>query len=612
MPVDPPSGALALVDVTSASAFPPIEVLAVGVDSYADCLRADGDLADPVARMPTQYGTAYHAFGNAVLAELGSPHTRADHLDRALRGIEAALRRTADPAARPTASGFARATASVRGTLNHRDFTWPPIMRSLLILDGLGADSERITKLRELVRGVDVHASFRSRPPSNWCAVWMSGEWIRMREGLSLTSVEEFDEWLDVFFDEAFEVDLGLFVEKGLPNAYDLFTRTHLADLLVEGYDGRNRQRLLDFLGNGLRRSLAMQLSDGSVASGYRSTGQTWTLGAQIAFFTAAGRLGLGGATDRDAAALAAWRTLGSLAQWQRRDGYFSPVQNLQPPARRVGYEGYTADGHYASLALGFLAAAIHNGFPQTAVPSGAELDARPATVRAEGTPTYRGTAHRGRISVAVQAQADGVYDGTGLVDLTFGAGRLLGFATSVRHLTGGPWLNLGLGLRTASGGGPIAVVSGRAHELVAGPASIGRQGEAAADSVGLAMRTRLTAVGGDDPIAGWDYQWRITLAGDGIDVEEGTPGHTSYPCLLVPYLLDLGDGFATTISWLGANGVRVRLGDEWVEVRVDATVEARLHMPYDFQNRRGVCGLVRFDLAEPAELVRWNVRSSA
>jgi hypothetical protein len=180
--------------VTTASAFPfPVEVLRRGVDSYADCLHPDGDVVDPVMRVPTQYGTAYHAFGNAVLAVHGPADERAIHLDRALRGVEAAIARTADPTAPATASGFDRTTATVRSVLNHRDFTWPPILKTLRILDECGADPTRVARGYERVQGVDVHASFRSRPPSNWCAVWMSGEWIRMRQGRSATSVDEFD-----------------------------------------------------------------------------------------------------------------------------------------------------------------------------------------------------------------------------------------------------------------------------------------------------------------------------------------------------------------------------------------------------------------------------------
>ncbi|HEY8788986.1 MAG TPA: hypothetical protein VIM10_07645 [Actinopolymorphaceae bacterium] len=586
----------------SASAFQgnPIDLLVAGVDSYADCLRADGELLDPVMGVATQYGTAYHAYANAVIAEFGPADVRDEHLDRALRGVEAALRHTSRPELAPTASGFVRETASVRSAGNHRDFTWPPILKTVLILERLGADAGRVRSLKAAVAGVDVHASFRSRPPSNWCAVWMSGEWIRMREGLSPTRVEEFDGWLDVFFDEVLDSDLGLFLERGYPNAYDLFTKAHLADLLVEGYDGRNRQRLLDFLTAGVKRSLAMQLSDGSVASGYRSAGQTWTLGAQVAFFTSALRLELPG--NRDDVVAAAWRAFSSMPAWQRPGGYYSPVLNLQPPERRVGYEGYTADGHYANLALAFLATGLRNELTALPRPGIDELDRRPAVGLGVEPITHRGVLHEGRVSLAVQAQADGVYDGTGLVDVTFGVGRMLQFVSSARHRSGGPWINLGLGLRSEPARTPTVVVSGRRHRFVdAGLAG----GQLTVDTVIEPLAE------GDDPVAGWAFrgQWRPTP--DGIEVVEGTPGHTSYPTLFVPYPSDLGGGLHTAVSWI-KGGARFGLGEEWVEVTVDASLEGRLDLPDDYENRRGLCGLVRLDLAEPAEFVSWRIRSSA
>jgi len=115
----------------------------------------------------------------------------------------------------------------------------------------------------------------------------------------------------------------------------------------------------------------------------------------------------------------------------------------------------------------------------------------------------------------------------------------------------------------------------------------------------------------GDDGVAGWAFrgQWRPTP--DGIDVVEGTPGHTSYPTLFVPYPSDLGGGTRTTVSWI-EGGARFELGDEWAEVVVDARLEGRLDLPDDYENRRGLCGLVRLDLAEPAEFVSWRIRSSA
>jgi hypothetical protein len=595
----------------------PLELLREGVESFAGQLQPDGTLHDPVFATPTQYGTAYYAWCCAVLAgqldglrrsaSASSLPDAGSYRERAGRAMSAALAHTADPALPPHASSFRRQTLSVRGRLNHRDFTWPPILKTYLALADGGPVSQDAQKL---IASVDIEAAFRSRPPSNWAAVWMVGEWLRMRAGLSTTSAEEFDCWIEVFFDSSGGVGLhqetGMYLERGLPNAYDLFTRAHLTDLLLQGYAGRNRDRLRSFLATGLRRSLLMQLSDGSVASGFRSAGQTWVLGAQIALFTGSRLLGIGTEADRTEAARAAWRAYASLVTWRRPGGPFSPVQNVLDPELRVGYEDYTADGHYSSLALAFLASAIENGFgTDDSPPSRVALDGRAPVAHAEGEPTYRGIIHVGRISAAVQTQADGQYDGTGLVDLTFGTGRLLQFVSSARHLAGGGWVNPGLALRSAPGADEVLAVASCTHELVTALHRVGDQS--------LAYETRLRPGEqqlSEDLVDGQPYRCTVLGTGDGVEVTESTPGWSGHRTLLVPYPCDIGLGDKTAVTFI-ADGVRFARDGEEVEFHVEGDICSRAHLPYGYENRRGLCGLVRLDLREPAETLRWWVTSS-
>lgn len=589
----------------STTVRPALSVLSDGVDSYASFLQPGGELVDPIVGGPTQYGTPYHAWSNAVLAADGDPDQRDDRISRALRGLTAAVAHVADPTAPATWSGFDRRTGAAMSNGNHRDFFWPPILKTWLLLGQLGADSDRLESLWQQIRGVELSASFRAVPPSNWAMVWCSGEWLRIREGGSTHTKAEFDDWLEQFFAEGFDVDLGLYVERGLPNAYDLFTRVHLAEICANGYDGRHRARIGAFLTQGLRRSLEMQLSDGSVASGFRSAGQTWTLGAQVAFFTYARQLGLGTDQDQRDAAVAAVRTCANLQLWQRPGGEpFSPVQNLQPPWRRIGYERYTADGHYANLALAFLASAVHAGFTGTDVGPGS-LDSRPSIVRVEQAPTFRAAAHAGRISIAVQAQADQVYDGNGLVDVTFGAGRVLQIASSAQHLSGGPWFNPGLGVRQAPGRTPTVPISWLTQTLTGA-------GLQALTGQGIALETTLS-VEDDHPLHGWTYRLRATVQETGVSVVEETPGHPHHPVLFLPYPVDLGAGLTTTVTWT-RTGARLELagpnGAEWVEVVVDAAIVGRLDLNRDYSNRRGECGLIRIDLAGPAEKISWRLLS--
>ena len=327
-------------------------------------------------------------------------------------------------------------------------------------------------------------------------------------------------------------------------------------------------------------------------------------LGAQITLFHASAELGLGTTEEQAAARVAAWRAFRSLAQWQRPGREFSPVQNLLAPTLRVGYEAYTADGHYSPLALAFLASAIAGGFGGQPPPSDAELDGRTSLVHAEAAPTHRGVAHRGRISVAVQARADGVYDATGGVDLAFGAGRMLQLVSSTSSLNQRDWLVPGLAVRTGSGASPLTVISSRQHS---GPADLhGGPGPS------LRFRSVLEPLDeGPDPLAGCHYEYEVAITDSGVDVVEAVPGRQGFRTLLVPYPHDIGVEEQTTATET-RHGVRLTLGQEWVEIRVDDRIERIVDVPSGSANRRGLCGLVRIDLRDPGDRLRWSVTSSA
>lgn len=580
---------------TSSLAF-----LAAAVDSYAPYLQESGELHDPVFHEPTQYGTAYHAYCNAVLAVVGSAERRAWHLERALRGVEAALAHTGNPDLPAAASGFDRATGAVsRG--NHRDFTWPPILKSYRLLKAAGV--ERAAELADRIATVDIERSFRSRPPSNWAAVWLSGEWIRIQQKLSPFTVDDVDAWLGVFLEDLLRPDDGFYLEPGKPNSYDLFTRVHVADLLREGYDGRWRGELERLMGTGLERSLAVQLSDGSLASAHRSAGQTWTVGAQVAYFTYAEEYfrRRGDAERAARAADGARRAFASMRRWQRPADVFSPVENVLPAGFRVGYERYTADAHYGNLALAFLASAVLAGFTD----AGTVTVERSPSVWVEGAPTFRGVAHAGRYSVAVNADPAPQYDGFGITDLTVGPGRYLQFASSVRHVETGGFFTLGTALRSAPGRSPLDVLAQRAFALSMPLTPLEGDGLR-----GIRLRAHsqdAEGSGPDDSTRELDYELTVTVDSSGVRVEEATPGHTDSRTLLVPYLRDPGTGVTTQVR-ATRDGVHLVHGDEEIAVTVEAAVEAVVSLPYGYENRRGLCGLVRIDLRDPTDRVRYRL----
>jgi hypothetical protein len=150
-----------------------------------------------------------------VLAREVAGERKSAYADRAVRGLEAALDHVLDPGLPPTVSGFDGATGAV-GRSNHRDFFWPPILKTFLILRDLGVEGAEDFAGR--ISGVDIETSFAQRPPSNWAAVWLLGAWLRLREGLSPFSKERLDLWLDRFFEAHILTGQGIYQEPGHPN----------------------------------------------------------------------------------------------------------------------------------------------------------------------------------------------------------------------------------------------------------------------------------------------------------------------------------------------------------------------------------------------------------
>ena len=561
----------------------PVEILREAVESYGPYLQPSGEMHDPVFGEPTQYGTPYHALCNAVLARGDGGEGRSGYLDRAVRGLEAALDHVSDPGLPPTVSGFDPATGAVTRS-NHRDFFWPPILKTFRILRNMGVDAPESFARR--IAGVDIERAFAQRPPSNWAAVWLSGEWLRLREGLSPFSTEKIDLWLDAFFDAHILTEQGFYQEPGHPNSYDLFTRYHLADMLMEGYDGRRREDLEHLLRTGLHRSLGVQLSDGSLASAHRSTGQTWTLGAQCAYFTHAANHFRG----RDQglarhAGEAAYRALSSFRRWQRRGGPYSPVENCLPPGHRVGYERYTADGHYANLAAALLAVAVLNGLDRPFTePSGG----REASLRLEHDPTYRAVLHNGAYSVHINARPAPDYDAFGLIDLTFGPGRFLHFASVAKHVESGRLLNLGMSGRPAPASQGDLVLIGRMERY--------------GTPVGLRLEAR-------DRGSPHRYRLAARVETEGVYVEEATPGLEEPKTLLVPYLRDPGTGTVTEAR-VEAGSVRLVHGGEEVDISYSAPVKRVVHLTGGFESRRGLCGVLRVEFRKESERISYRIQA--
>ena len=182
---------------------------------------------------------------------------------------------------------------------------------------------------------------------------------------------------------------------------------------------------------------------------------------------------------------------------------------------------------------------------------------------------------------MAVQARADGVYDGTGGVDLTFGAGRLLQLVSSTSSLNQRDWLVPGMAV------GPVRELAADRDRQ---PSALGPADLHGGPGPSLRFRSVLEPLDeGADPLAGCPLRVRGRDHRQRCGRRQGSPGCHGFRTLLVPYPHDIGDGEQTTATET-RHGVRLTLGQEWVEVRVDDRIERIVDALLGYANRRGLC----------------------
>jgi hypothetical protein len=72
---------------------------------------------------------------------------------------------------------------------------------------------------------------------------------------------------------------------------------------------------------------------------------------------------------------------------------------------------------------------------------------------------------------------------------------------------------------------------------------------------------------------------------------------------------MDLGDGTRCSVEPT-VDGALWRWGQEWLTLQVEGGIERQSCQQAGFENRRGQCGLLRVDLADPDASLRWRLRS--
>ncbi|MCW5951384.1 MAG: hypothetical protein KIT69_03925 [Propionibacteriaceae bacterium] len=587
------------------SVNPALAFLRLGVTGLQGGYQATGELLDPVFSDQTEYGTAYYAVCNAVLALVSGGSERVEYQRRARAGLEATLRAIGNPDDIDGAVADYTHGVFSPGFRNLRDFMWAPALRTYRLLRRLGEPA--LDSVAAQIAAVKVPDVFSERPPVNWATVWILGEFLRIQQGLSPYTVADIDAWLEPFFAEnpdldhgfykelreatgaelswesAIDLERGFYREPGVPNSYDLFSRTHLLELVAEGYDGVWAPQLRALVSPGTRRSLAVQLSTGSLATAYRSSAHLWNLGIQYWYFENAASI----LADSDPelagqAASAAIRALRAAQACVRPTGDISPVENVHPASWRVGHESYTMDAHYVTLALGYFADAVEHGFTGAGEP----VELPGIRVHIDPDPVNRHLAHGCGWSIHVTLAPAAGYDSLGIADLTTGLGRRLRFGgqthwgrpgtlPDAHRLSDQVPLTLGLAIRHPD----------RSIHPISAMVPTGERGATATENGLRAFAD----------VAEGRYEIEVGIDDDEVRVvEQLGQGPRS---LQIPYLRDRGDGYVTEV---GVDGQQVRLvsGDEQLVLTVADDVEKVLHIPFGYESRHGLVGFVRLDLA--------------
>ncbi|VXC14698.1 conserved hypothetical protein [Arthrobacter sp. 9AX] len=598
---------------------PALKLLHQGAVALAPGFQPSGELNDPVFHEPTQYGTPYYAYVSAVLASTAADDQTAVWADRAKRGLEATLKHLLDDNdPHPAAADYTHGVGSP-SFRNLRDFMWPPVMRTYRLLKELGTPG--LQDIEDKIRAVDVPRAFSEMPPVNWAAVWILGEWQRIKEGMSPHSILDIDAWLEPFFSEnadvdhgfyrelreatgveidwtsAIDLENGFYREPGVPNSYDMWCRVHLLELLVEGYDGVYEKDLRILLSSGTKRSLGVQLSSGSLASAYRSTAHLWNLTGQTWYFHHAGLLLADSEPELAAEATAAsLRSFAAAQACLRQDGSLSPVENAFPANWRIGHEVYTMDAHYVSLPLGYLATAVLEGFTGSGTPE----NNKTTRTHVEESPVYRSLIHGEDWSVHVNLAPFPGYDPLGIADITTGVGRRLRFGGQTHYgrpdgdpeahrLSNQTPFTLGVGYRTDNGSiHPVSAMKPTQER------SFESDGTSLTGTAKVAAEIRTYWTGGESEAVLFDYQINLSLADDSVIVEEGIGDHPH--SLFIPYLRDRGDGFQTEVEIHGSE-VTLTSGDEVLRITADRPTEKAVHLAHGYESRHGLVGLVRLDL---------------
>lgn len=172
-----------------------------------------------------------------------------------------------------------------------------------------------------------------------------------------------------------------------------------------------------------------------------------------------------------------------------------------------------------------------------------------------------------------------------------------LQLASSVKNIETHTFFNLGMGIRPHAGRAELQIMAQQDMALTQ-PIT---QSERAA-SLELAARP-----------GGLPFTYHLSVAVDPetVHIQEQTPDLSGYKTLLIPYVRDAGTGAVTQGERVG-DSIELTLDREQLIFTFHQPIEFVLNLPHGFENRRGLCGLLRIDFQEQTGGLNYEVRAAA
>jgi hypothetical protein len=371
-------------------------VLTAGdVDFFKQHQDANGAIIDPYKKVEWQYSTPCFAL---AAAELVVHANRKDLLEPAAKAMDWACL---------TLSEKRAATA-------HEDFFPPQLAHALPLLKTLVA-KERYDKWVKLLGGFNPWYVYRSSPGrGNWNVVALSGEFLLYK--LGIRKDPSFIENSLAGQGNVFSSHLGLYLEG--PMAYDHFPRLWAADAMSNGYNLRHAEDLHNVLSRGAVTSLFMQSPAGELPLGGRSAHHQWNEAEQCVTYEIFAEEAKKNGDEAMAGAFkrAAHLGLKSIMRWRRPSGEMQIVKNWVDPAKRHGFEGYSAHSQYNLLPMAMLSIAWeHAEATEDVAEKPAPCDVGGFVLQTDGF-LHKTFANAGGMYIELDTASDLHYDANGLM----------------------------------------------------------------------------------------------------------------------------------------------------------------------------------------------------